>query len=780
MRKLFFPLLLFVSGLLSAQTEITLYVSPSGSDHHPGTAEKPMATLEYAWKKASRQAGRRSITIYCEGTNYLSAPILITNETSGTPEHPIRFSSYPGQKAVISGSRILRNLRWKEYKNGIMQAKVEEELIPDQLFVNGKKQISARYPNFDPDIRIFNGYAADACSPERVKNWSNPAGGYLHVMHSREWGGYQYSIEGKDAKGELILKGGFQNNRQMGMHHTYRMVENIFEELDAEGEWYFDKETHTLYFYPPRELDLQTALFEVPQAENLFILKGKPGSPVRHVSVDHLELTQTLRTFMKTNEPLLRSDWKIYRGGALIIENAEKCSVNGCYLHDIGGNAIFFSNYNRNHRVSQNHITRIGASAVCFVGSPDAVRSPLFEYGKSQTWEQMDKGTGPLTPDYPSDCLVDDNLIHSIGETEKQGAGIQLSMSARITIRNNSIYDLPRAGINVSEGTWGGHLIEGNDVFDTVLETGDHGSFNSWGRDRYWHPDRNVMDEFAKEHPQMVFRDATETTVIRNNRWRCDHGWDIDLDDGSSNYHIYNNLCLHGGLKLREGFARTVENNIMVNNTFHPHVWFANSQDIFRHNIVTTPYRPIQVKEWGKETDTNFFVTKQGLEQAQKRGTDLHSLYGDPLFIAPEKGDYRVKENSPALKTGFRNFDMEHFGVQCPHLKALAATPELPVFKIPEEKPETVQMYSWKGLTLKEVSTEGERSATGLDKIRGILVVQVEKGITALQANDVILRINGKPVDNRTDMETEIRKSPEGNKFRIIFFRNQKENAVTM
>lgn len=61
MKKLFFPLLLFVSGLLSAQTEITLYVSPSGSDHHPGTAEKPMATLEYAWKKASRQAGRRSI-----------------------------------------------------------------------------------------------------------------------------------------------------------------------------------------------------------------------------------------------------------------------------------------------------------------------------------------------------------------------------------------------------------------------------------------------------------------------------------------------------------------------------------------------------------------------------------------------------------------------------------------------------------------------------------------------------------------------------------------------
>ena len=84
--------------------------------------------------------------------------------------------------------------------------------------------------------------------------------------------------------------------------------------------------------------------------------------------------------------------------------------------------------------------------------------------------------------------------------------------------------------------------------------------------------------------------------ILRNNRWRCDHGWDIDLDDGSSNYEIYNNLCLNGGLKNREGFYRVVENNITVNNSFHPHVWYGNSQDIFRRNIVfgTLPARARQ------------------------------------------------------------------------------------------------------------------------------------------------------------------------------------------
>ena len=103
--------------------------------------------------------------------------------------------------------------------------------------------------------------------------------------------------------------------------------------------------------------------------------------------------------------------------------------------------------------------------------------------------------------------------------------------------------------------------------------------------------------------------------IIRNNRMRCDHGWDIDLDDGSSNYIIYNNLCLNGGIKLREGVNRVVENNIMINNSFHPHVWFRNSNDVFRRNVVSSPYMPIGITDWGKETDYNIFPDSFRLKQ---------------------------------------------------------------------------------------------------------------------------------------------------------------------
>jgi hypothetical protein len=179
--------------------------------------------------------------------------------------------------------------------------------------------------------------------------------------------------------------------------------------------------------------------------------------------------------------------------------------------------------------------------------------------------------------------------------------------------------------------------------------------------------------------------DCVKPVILRNNRWRCDHGWDIDLDDGSTNYQIYNNLCLNGGIKNREGFFRVVENNVMVNNSFHPHVWFTGSQDVFRRNIVFAAYRPINVnKPWGKECDFNLLHKPGQAAPApaagfqRQSGLDANSLEADAMFVDPAKGDYRVRDGSPALTLGFKNFPMDQFGVQRPALKAIARTPALP------------------------------------------------------------------------------------------------------
>jgi len=295
------------------------------------------------------------------------------------------------------------------------------------------------------------------------------------------------------------------------------------------------------------------------------------------------------------------------------------------------------------------------------------------------------------------------------------------------------------------------------------------------GRDRFWHPDKKVLDSIVETNFELTMLDVIKPIILQNNRMRCDHGWDIDLDDGSSNYIIRNNLCLNGGLKLREGVNRVVENNILINNTFHAHVWFKNSNDIFRQNIVSTAYQPVRIDVWGKETDYNFFADAASLKAAQEMGIDNNSVSGDLDFVNPQAGDFRLKEGSAAFSVGFKNFAMDSFGVVSPRLKALAKKVTLPsVFAL--NKVDNDEIIDFMGTKVKNLITLGERSATGMDSTRGVLVVEVAAGSLAskfLQSNDVILSFNRKPVNNLHDL-LEANKSVVGTNKEVVVFRNQK------
>lgn len=768
------------------QTPYRIYVKPEYPTADVDLQTPNIGTIQDALDSVARMhndgfAGPIEVLLF-PGTYYLTKPLQLMAEHSGTLEYPLEIKPTGDSEVIISGAQRL-NLKWNQIEDSLWQADLQEDLDFDQLYLNGQKQIRARYPNYDSTVLVYNGYAADAISPGRVTGWKNPETGILHAMHVAEWGDYHYQITGVDKEGNALLEGGFQNNRQMGMHPEYRFVENIREELDAPGEWFYNNITRQLSFICPPGLDMDQVITEIPVLENLILFSGTSDAPVHDISWQNCTFRHTSYTFMKTNEPLLRSDWKIYRGGAIHLEGTENIRIENNFLDQVGGNGIFVSGYNHRVKISGNHINGVGASAICLVGRPEAVRSPSFEYHEFVEWQELDRETGPKNNTYPLDCIVRDNLIHDIGRVEKQVAGIQISMAMGITASHNSIYNTPRAGINIGDGTWGGHIIEYNDVFNTVLETGDHGAFNSWGRDRFWNPNRTKMNTMVAKDPSLILLDAMNTTIIRNNRFRCDHGWDIDLDDGSSNYHIYNNLCLNGGIKLREGFYRTVENNIMINNSFHPHVWFENSHDIFRFNIVATRYKPIRVNDWGDEIDYNLLPDSTALAYSRKLGLDQHSLYGDPQYIDPESGNFQVAINSPAMQVGFINFPMDEFGVVSSLLKELAQTPDIPIL-YPVGKNEAGDTFEFLGADVKKLRDPGERSATGMDAERGILVVKIPEGSLAeaqgLEQGDVILELNNLETNSiRQLLEAYQGENWKGNVV-LMIFRNQSEMKLNV
>jgi len=755
-----------------------IHVSPMGDDAASGTADHPLATLARA-RDVARET-KESMVVVHAGTYYLPETLRLTPADSG-----LTIRAADGETVILSGGTKL-DLTWRPYRDGIMQAKTPEGMAIDQLFVNGQRLPMARYPNYDASVRPYGGFSADAFSPKRAARWSDPTGGFIHAMHRSHWGGYHYRITGKTPDGKITYEGGWQNNRQMGMHPQHRFVENIFEELDAPGEWFHNPKTSTLYLFPKPGTNLAKATVEAVRLRHLVEIHGTRAQPVRNITLRGFVFRHSARTFMDTKEPLLRSDWTIYRGGAVFFEGTEDCTLADSEFDQPGGNAVFANNYNRCLTIRTCHIHDAGASAVAFVGDPKAVRNPLFEYNQRQSYEEIDKTPGPKTDNYPADCLVEDCLIHGIGQIEKQTAGVQISMSARITVRHCSIYETSRAGINVSEGTFGGHLVEGCDVFDTVLETSDHGSFNSWGRDRFW----GLTGVPAGALPKLARLDAAETTVLRRNRWRCDHGWDVDLDDGSSNYLIEQNLFLHGGLKLREGFFRTVRNNIAVNSTLNPHVWYPDSGDVVTQNIWMSAYKPAimnRLKKWGTLIDRNFFTTTaDDRDRFATHGCDAHSLVGDPMFVDPAAGDFRVKPDSPVLKLGFKNFPMDQFGVRSTNLRRIARTPTIPPLRKPGEvkdtsTPTTKTTHHWLQATIRNLSGT-EFSAFGVSRESGgVHFSEVPADSPAARADlrtgDLLQKINGHPVRTIVELRRRVA-AAKGHPLELTVIRSQQALTI--
>ena len=264
--------------------------------------------------------------------------------------------------------------------------------------------------------------------------------------------------------------------------------------------------------------------------------------------------------------------------------------------------------------------------------------------------------------------------MKNFGVFEKQTAGVNISASSKITVRHNRLTICPRATINVNDGTWGGHEIAYNDADSCVLETGDHGPFNSWGRTRWWSTGISTKEEAAL--------DAVDVIKIHNNRFKSVNkdGWPaIDLDDGASYYWVYNNLCLQNGIKSREGFCRKGFNNIIVVGRQACHAWVSSCYDSIFHNIIipspsfTTGGNAnaydVQAMTLGSGNkayiDYNLFWNNGGgvdYSPTKNAGMDAHSQVADPKFTNAAAGDYTVAAGSPALAMGFVNFPMDSFG----------------------------------------------------------------------------------------------------------------------
>lgn len=116
--------------MLSAQAA-DLYVAPTGKDSNPGTRAAPFDQLATARDAARQFVGKEAVTIHvADGVYYLPETLIFT---------PAGLAS-------------------------------------DQIFIESKRQRTARYPNFNPEkvTAVYQGFSSDVFSTEPATKWANP------------------------------------------------------------------------------------------------------------------------------------------------------------------------------------------------------------------------------------------------------------------------------------------------------------------------------------------------------------------------------------------------------------------------------------------------------------------------------------------------------------------------------------------------------------------------------------------------------------------------------
>jgi hypothetical protein len=675
--------LLLAAALASpAMADINLYVAPNGNDTAPGTLAAPFATIARARDEIRRLKPSAPVTVHVRGGVYeLPATLHLTSEDSGTTAAPIVYRAYKNERPILTVAHRLAG--FVPFKGKILKTDVAAQGMHGvyfrQLFYGDQRQHLARYPNYDSANPYAGGWAYVDGKPvpmytdipgedkrtlkyraEDGRKWAHPEEAEVVIFPRYNWWNNIVPIKSIDQDARtLTLAGDCSYAIRPGDRYYVR---NLLEELDSPGEWYLDKASDTLYFWPPD--DSSNPEVYAPRLRG--ILQLEKGTAY-----------VTFRGFT----------FQYFEGTAITLTETEHCTIGGNIIRnggDYNGSGVIV-NRGIGNAIAGNDIYQIGSHGISLSGGDRATLTPAGNY-------------------------ADNNYIHHTGVFYKQGVGISMT-GVGLRASHNLIHDTPRIAIMFSGNNL---LIEYNHLHHVNLETEDTGVVYTGGRD--WISSRGTVIRYNYMHDSIGFGQE-------KGKWVSPHfSWGVYLDDNTGGVDVIGNIVVRayrGLIHLHNGRDNLIENNIFVGGKLQQaefNGWTADSRywqnhfptmvkgydmvkdqpawknmrniatspaeavlpgglimsgNVFRHNIVysTDPESklfgsrnlPLDHNQW----DENIYggkLTKEEFEKWTAQGPDRHSVLTDPLFVNADKDDYRLRPDSPALKMGFKPIPVEKIG----------------------------------------------------------------------------------------------------------------------
>ena len=454
-------------------TPVDLYISPDGDDTWSGRLpdpiadDGPFASLERARDeiRTLRKSGRlpHGAVVHLRGGRYeLDRPFALTAEDSGSSEAPVTYRAYQDEKVILSGGRTIPDFHpvkdpaildrlSEEARKNVLQADLKTAGIDDfgtvaapsnrlELFFAGNPMTLSRWPDegfatvdsvFAEEPFKVHGIDGDRVGKftyagDRPSRWSREPDVWLHGYWFWDWADQPQQVKSIDSEERTIeLEKPYHNYGYRPGQRFYAL--NLLCELDRPGEWYLDRRTGLLYFWPPERIDTGRAVVSI--LSSLITVENASSTDFQHL---HLEAT---------------------RGTTITVNNGTDVRISGCTISNVGSWAVRVDGGGR-HSVVCCDIYQTGEGGISLSGG--------------------DRIT--LTP---ADHLAENNHIRQFGRTYRTYRPAVGVTGVGIRIAHNLIHDGPHNAIQLSGND---HLIEFNEIYDVCYETGDVGAFYM-GRD---------------------------------------------------------------------------------------------------------------------------------------------------------------------------------------------------------------------------------------------------------------------------------------------------------
>jgi hypothetical protein len=560
------------------------HVSVNGNDANPGTIDKPFATIEHARDVIQTISPNMQspIVVYVHGGTYsVNQPITFTTIDSGQNGYDIIYKAAEGENPIFSGG--VNILGWEKVPGSqLWKTTLRDVQGFRQVYVNGARAQRAASPIPVTGIGWAGGDFSDregiVISSSNLPDISRPQDLELHWIY--DWNDMRLPVKDieKNTDGtktiwmkqpyfSYALWMGNNNHQWYPKYDVPFYLENAFELLDKPGEWYYNPDTHNLFYMPRYGENMKTANVIVPQTQNLVeITGGIVGQEVHNLIFDGLSFeyagwtrASDRGTFgWQAQNLIVRKGLGTYdqemTPAHVQINSAHDISFERCRFEHLGAVGLDLNNNVFDVTLQGNLFHDISDGAIVIGDWNDAyIYTPSIQVASH-------------------DNVIANNLITDVGVEYWGAPAITAYYVNNMQIDHNEISNVPYTGISIGWGwssvpdstTSHDNHVSNNLITDLTQRARDGGGIYTLGQQPRTIIQGNVIRRMEGDYACLYTDEGSAFITLQNNVCDTAPGWLNIWTTKIHDIHVLNSYTNVQEMR-DEGINIQIENTVYIN-----------------------------------------------------------------------------------------------------------------------------------------------------------------------------------------------------------------------